>query len=118
MKSTIKDVTAYIQQFDKDKQAILNTLRSLIFQTVPQAEEKLSWGVPTYYLNGYLIQFAAYERHLGFYSSPAAIQHCKSMLDGIPFNNKNTIQLDYQKPLPADLIRELILYRVSENQNS
>ena len=72
MKSTIKDVTAYIQQFDKDKQAILNTLRSLIFQTVPQAEEKLSWSVPTYYLNGYLIQFAAYERHLGFYSSPAA----------------------------------------------
>ena len=118
MKSTIKDVTAYIQQFDKDKQAILNTLRSLIFQTVPQAEEKLSWSVPTYYLNGYLIQFAAYERHLGFYSSPAEIQHCKSMLDGIPFNNKNTIQLDYQKPLPADLIRELILYRVRENQNS
>ena len=118
MKSTNKDVTAYIQRFDKDKQAILNTLRSLVFQAVPQAEEKLSWGVPTYYLNGYLIQFAAYEHHLGFYSSPAAIMHCKSMLDGIPFNNKNTIQLDYRKPLPTDLIRELILYRVSENQHS
>lgn len=115
MKSTIKDVDSYIQQFDKDKQVLLQQLRRLIFETVPNVEEKIAWGAPTYYLNGYLIQFAVCAHHLGFYCTPTAIEHYKEELKDIPYNTKNTVQLAYDKPLPEDLIRKLILFRVEEN---
>lgn len=115
MKSTIKDVDSYIQQFDNDKQVLLQQLRRLIFETVPNVEEKIAWGAPTYYLNGYLIQFAVCAHHLGFYCTPTAIEHYKEELKDIPYNTKNTVQLAYDKPLPEDLIRKLILFRVEEN---
>lgn len=115
MKSTIKDVDSYIKQFDEKKQMLLQELRKLILDTVPEAEEKIAWGAPTYYLNGYLIQFAVCAHHLGFYCTPTAIDHYKEELKGIPCNNKNTVQLAYDKPLPEEIIRKLILFRVEEN---
>lgn len=115
MKSTINDIESYIKQFDEEKQMLLQELRKLILDTVPEAEEKIAWGAPTYYLNGYLVQFGVSAKHLGFYCSPAAIEQYKNEFNGISYNNKNTVHLAYDKPLPKDLIRKLIMFRVKEN---
>lgn len=107
-------VEAYIEGFPADTAHKLRELRALIMECVPDVEEKLSWGASTYYLDGYLLQFAAYQKHIGFYTTPAVLQHFESELLTYETNKKNTMKLPLFSPLPTELLKRMILYRVKE----
>ena len=69
-KPSIQTIEEYISQFPDEMQLKLNRLRKIINQTAPSADERLAWGVPTYYQRGFLVEFAAFKNHIGFYWSP------------------------------------------------
>lgn len=117
-KQEIQTVEAYIESFPDDTAQKLRELRALVMECVPDVEEKLSWGAPTYYLDGYLLQFAAYQKHIGFYTTPAVIQHFASELLSYETNKKNTMKLPLSFPLPMKLLKRMILFRVEEHQSS
>jgi len=111
----MKTVDEYINEFESPAKDQLIILRNVIKEILPDVEERLSWGVPTYYYHGYLIQFAGYKKHIGFYTTPSTIDNFKEELKEYKTNNKNTIQFLINKPLPTELIKKMILFRVEEN---
>lgn len=111
----MKTVDEYINDFENPIKDQLIILRNIIKETIPDVEEKLSWGAPTYYYHGYLIQFAGYKKHIGFYTTPSTIEKFKEELKGYKTNSKNTTQFPIDKPLPTELIKKMILFRVEEN---
>lgn len=117
-KQTIQTVEAYIESFPKDTKVLLMQIRGLIRECVPCVEEKMSWGAPTYYLDGYLLQFAAYQKHIGFYTTPAVMKHFEAELQAYETNDKNTLKLSLSSPLPEDLLKKMILFRVEEKAAS
>lgn len=116
-KHTITSVDEYINQFPKATQEKLKQMRSIVTSTCPQAQEKLSWGAPTYYLNGYLLQYAAYQHHIGFYTSPEVLNTFKEALSTYKTNEKNTMQIPLNQELPEALIKDMVLAQVKQNNN-
>lgn len=114
-KCPFSNVEEYLASFDGETRELLGELRNLIKETVPEAEEKLSWGMPAYYQKGFLVQFAGFKNHIGFYTNQTTIQHFKAELKGYKTNAKNTTQLPLDRPLPRELIRKMILFRLDEN---
>lgn len=110
----VKNVDEYIQNFDGEVQEKLIQLRKIIRKTIPEAIEKISWGVPTYYLDGYLLQFAGYKKYIGFYTSPKTIAYFKEDLVKYKTNSKNTTQFLLDEELPEDLIVRMILFLIKE----
>lgn len=108
------EITAYISNFPLEVQTRLHALRMLILNTVPEAKEVISYKMPTYVLGGNLVHFAGYEKHIGFYPTPSAIIAFKEQL--LPFKtSKGAVQFPHEKPLPLELIKEMVLFRVKEN---
>ena len=105
----------YIAQFPRDVQEKLNSIRKMILRIVPEAEETISYQMPTYKLNGNLFHYAAYEKHIGFYPTPSAVEQFENDLEGYK-HAKGSIQFPLDKPLPADLIERIIRFRVAENK--
>ena len=60
-------ITDYILQFPPEVQAKLNQMRDAILEIAPDATEKIAYGIPTFYLKGNMVHFAAYQNHIGFY---------------------------------------------------
>jgi uncharacterized protein YdhG (YjbR/CyaY superfamily) len=110
------NVDEYILQFPVEVQEILQALRKLVKDTVPEAEEKISYQMPTYYLNGNLVHFAAYKKHIGFYPTPTGIAAFKDELS-IYKGAKGSVQFPIDKPVPLDLIRRILEFRVGENKD-
>ena len=77
--------------------------------------KKISWGVPTYFQDGFLVQFAAYKKHIGFYTSPQTIEAFKTELANYKTNNKNTVQFMFEQELPVELIKKMVLFKIEEN---
>lgn len=115
-KRLFKTIDEYISGFPKETQDVLETLRKVIKETAPNAEEKISYQIPTFYLNGNLVQFAAYENHIGFYPDPSAMEKFKDHLSQYKVS-KGSVQFPINEKLPYDLIREIVIYRVKENIN-
>jgi len=111
----INSVDEYILQFPNEVQEILQELRRLVKDTAPEAEEKSSYQMPTYYLHGNLVHFAAYKNHIGFYPTPTAIEAFKKELSNYK-GAKGSVQFPINKPMPFDLIRKIVEFRVSENK--
>ncbi len=109
-------VDEYIMQFPNEIQDILQELRQLVKDAAPEAEEKISYQMPTYYLHGNLVHFAAYKNHIGFYPAPTGIEAFKEELS-IYKNAKGSVQFPINKAIPFDLIRKIVEFRVSENKN-
>ncbi len=113
-KAKFTNIDEYIAQFPTDVQAILRQIRAVIHETAPDATEKISYQMPTFYLNGNLVHFAAYQRHIGFYPAPTGIEAFKEDLS--PYKqSKGAVQFALDKPIPYDLIRRIVHYRVAEN---
>lgn len=109
-------VAEYINSFDKETQQKLNALRELITKTAPESTERICMGIPTYDLNGkWLVHFAAFKKHIGFYPDPDGILAFQDRLKGYK-TSKGTVQFPLNKPLPMELIREIIEYRVKSQQ--
>lgn len=108
------NIDEYIRQFPPETQLVLNELRQLISEAAPQAQEKISYQMPTFYLKGNLIHFAAYKNHIGFYPAPSGIAAFQKELSTYK-GAKGSVQFPLNKPLPLDLIREIVEFRVNEN---
>jgi len=91
-------------------------LRTLIKAAAPDATETISYAIPTFDLNGrHLVHFAAFKRHVGFYPIPSAIEAFREELE--PYKSgKGSARFPSGKPLPTDLIRRIIEFRVAENR--
>lgn len=111
MISTIDD---YIAQFPSDIQTSLQAIRTVIREAAPEAQEKISWSMPTFTLNGNLVHFAAHKGHLGFYPGANGIEAFKDRLQGYIWS-KGAVQFPYSKPVPYDLVTEIVRFRVEEN---
>ena len=111
-----KDIDEYIDRFPPDTQEILKQIRTTINKVVPDAEETISYGIPTFNLNGtYLIYFAAYKKHIGFYPVPSGIEEIDKEFASFKTSGKGTIQFPLNKPIPLKLITKLVKFKVKEN---
>jgi uncharacterized protein YdhG (YjbR/CyaY superfamily) len=111
-----KTVDEYIAAFPKNVQDILEELRRVIRESAPDAEEAINYGIPTFKLNGgNMVHFAAFKSHIGFFPTPTAIVAFKKELSGYK-TSKGTIQFPLDKPIPFDLIRKIVKFRVEENR--
>ncbi|MDN5341963.1 MAG: hypothetical protein PWP28_838 [Oceanotoga sp.] len=111
-----KTVEEYINQYPREIQAILQKVRNTIKRAAPESIEKISYGIPTFYLQGNLIHFAANQKHLGIYPGPEAVEYFKDKLEGFK-TSKGTIKFSYGKPIPYDLIEDITKFRVKEQMN-
>jgi uncharacterized protein YdhG (YjbR/CyaY superfamily) len=114
-KKDVKTIDEYILSYPIEVQRILKSLRRAISEVAPQSEEVISYGIPTFKLNGNLVHFAAYKNHIGFYPTPSGIEAFKEELSKYKLT-KGTIQFSLGEPLPLDLIRKIVEFRVSENK--
>lgn len=107
-------IDAYISSFPTDIQARLHAVRAAIREAAPEASEKISYQMPTFYLNGNLVHFAAMKHHIGFYPSPSGIDAFSEQLK--PYkSSKGAVQFAYTEDIPYELIKEIVRYRVQEN---
>lgn len=113
-KNVIKSVDEYISQFSPEVQEKLQTLRKVIKESAPDAEEKMSWQMPTFALYGNLVHFAAHKKHIGFYPGANGIATFKHKLSEYK-GSKGAVQFPYEKPFPYELISEIVRFRVAEN---
>ena len=113
-KIIFKSIDEYILNFPAEVQEILKTLRRVIKESAPEAEEKISWQMPTFALHGNLVHFAAFKNHIGFYPAPSAIDAFKNELSEYK-GAKGSVQFPMKKPLPYELISKIVKFRVTEN---
>ena len=109
----IDTIDAYIAQFDGEIRAILQKTREVIRAAAPEATEKISWQMPTFYQHGNLVHFAAAKQHLGFYPGERGVACFAGRLTDYRFS-KGAIQFPYAKPIPYELIAEITRFRVLE----
>ena len=110
-----KTIDQYIYQFPIEVQEKLQILRETISEIVPEATEKISYGIPTFVLRKNLVHFAAFKSHIGFYALPTSNEKFKMELAKYK-TGKGSIQFPLNEDLPIDLIRKLVRYRVEEVQ--
>ncbi len=110
-------INEYIQSFPKEIRKILNELKTAIKTAAPGATERISYQIPTFYLNGNLVHFAAFKNHIGFYPTSSGISAFQDELRGYK-SAKGSVQFPIDKPLPMDLIKRIVRYRVEENRRN
>ena len=113
-RSTAITIDAYIAEFPPETQAVLEEVRALIHETAPGAIETISYAIPTFDLNGkHLVHFAGYAKHVGFYPVPSSMTTFADEL--APYKSgKGSAQFPLGEPLPLDLIRRIVEFRVGE----
>lgn len=112
-----KDIAEYIAGYPDEIQVLLSLMRETIRNAAPEATEKISYGMPTFFLKGNLVHFAMCKNHIGFYPTPTGIIAFQKELS-IYKTSKGAIQFPVDKPLPIELISRIVKFRVSENMNS
>ncbi len=113
-KADYQTIDEYIKDFPEEVQKTLKVLRKTIRAAAPDAEERIRYRIPTFWLEGNLVHFAAFKKHIGFYPTPSAIQAFKKELL-VYKNAKGSVQFPIDKPLPFELIRKIVKYRIKEN---
>jgi uncharacterized protein YdhG (YjbR/CyaY superfamily) len=112
-----KTIDEYITAFPENIQNILEELREVISKSAPEAEETINYGIPTFKLNGKnLVHFAAYKNHIGFYPSPSGIEAFGKEISQYK-SSKGAVQFPLDKPIPYDLVKKIVIFRVEENLN-
>lgn len=110
----LKSIDEYIAKFPADIQILLEQMRSTIRNAAPDASEKISYQMPTFFLKGNLVHFAALKNHIGFYPTPSAIvKYEKELKEYI--STKGAVQFPLGKPLPLKLVTKMVEFRVEEN---
>jgi uncharacterized protein YdhG (YjbR/CyaY superfamily) len=108
-------IDEYIEQFPEDVQHILVKIRALIKELAPNVVEKISYQMPGYYLNGMLVWFAGHEHHIGFYPTGSGIEAFKAEISAYKWS-KGAVQFPLDQPIPYELIRKMVKFRIVENQ--
>lgn len=113
----MNEIDSYIKDFPVDVQERLHIIRDIICELAPQATERICMRMPTFDLNGkWLVHFAGFEKHIGFYPQPEGIIAFKDKLKEYK-TSKGTVQFPLNKPLPTGLIREIVEFRVKEQSD-
>jgi uncharacterized protein YdhG (YjbR/CyaY superfamily) len=108
-----RTIDEYIAGFPDDVQQILQQIRQTIREAAPDAQEAISYQMPTFKLHGNLVHFAAFKKHIGFYPVPSGIEAFKDELAGYVVG-KGSVQFPLNQPIPYDLIRRIVTFRVAE----
>jgi uncharacterized protein YdhG (YjbR/CyaY superfamily) len=106
----------YIEGFPPVVKKQLKEIRAIIKAAAPEAQELMSYGMPAYKLNGMLVYFAGYKAHIGFYPTPSGIKKFLPKLKAFKCS-KAAVQFPIDQPLPKDLIKEIIVFRIKENKS-
>ena len=115
-KSPFKTIDEYIEAFPTNVQSILEKLRLTIRKAAPGSVETISYGMPTFKLNGKgLVYFAGFKNHIGFYPVPSGIEAFKNELAAYK-QGKGSVQFPLDQPIPYDLVRRIVVFRVKENR--
>ena len=114
-KARFASIDEYILAFPKERQNIMQELRAAIKAAAPEAEEKIAYQMPTFALNGNLVLFAAWKNHIGFYGTSDAIQETLKDELSMYANEKGSLKFAFNKPLPLELIKKIVRFRVAEN---
>jgi uncharacterized protein YdhG (YjbR/CyaY superfamily) len=113
-KKHFKTIDEYIRLFPEDVQTTLKKMRTTIRQAAPEAQEAISYQIPTFQLNGNLVHFAAFKNHIGFYPTSSGIEAFKDELS--PYKRaKGSVQFPIDRPVPYDLVKKIVFFRVKEN---
>lgn len=110
-----KNIDEYIAGFPPNIQKLLESIRTTIRLAAPDAEETICYRIPTFTLQGNLVHFAAFKKHIGFYPTPTGIEKFKEELS-VYEGAKGSVQFPLDKAIPLDLISEIVKFRVKENQ--
>ena len=110
----INTIDDYIALYHADMQEILFELKDTIKKAAPEAEEQISYQMPAFTQKGILVYFAAQSKHIGFYPGASGILAFKEELSEFD-TSKGTVRFPYDKPLPLNLITEIVKFRVMEN---
>lgn len=117
-KSLFSSVDEYIASYqDEEVRSRMKTLRRMILDCSPEITEKISWGMATFVLHGNLVHFSGEKKHLGFHPAPSAIDAFQERLGDYKYS-KGTIQLPYNKPMPYELLRDIIIFRIQEQKSN
>ncbi|MEQ8714258.1 MAG: DUF1801 domain-containing protein [Cyclobacteriaceae bacterium] len=109
-----KPIDNYIARFPVGTQEVLREVRETVVKAAPDAEEAMSYGIPTFKLNGKaLVHFAAYKNHIGFYATPSGHQEFSNELSQYK-QGKGSVQFPLDQPMPLDLIQRIVLFRRTE----
>jgi uncharacterized protein YdhG (YjbR/CyaY superfamily) len=108
------NIDEYIEATPEEIRSLLRTMRQTIQEAAPEATEKISYGIPTFTLNGNLVHFGGFKDHIGFFPTAAGVAAFASELEPYVIS-KGTIRLPLDKPLPLPLIRKIVKFRVRQN---
>ena len=110
----INTVDDYIASCPSDIQGILLELRNTIRKAAPGSEERISYQMPAFFQKGILVYFAAQKNHIGFYPTSSGIEAFKEELSEYGLS-KGTVRFPLDKPLPLNLISQIVKFKVMEN---
>jgi len=116
-KKEFKTIDEYIITFPNNVQVILKKFRQAIREAAPEAEDTISYQMPAFKENGILVWFAAFKDHIGFFPKVSAIEAFKDKLSKYQ-TSKGTIQFPIDEPIPFDLVKEIVKFRIKENSKS
>jgi uncharacterized protein YdhG (YjbR/CyaY superfamily) len=109
-----KDIDEYIERHSNEDQRLLRQMRATIHHAAPEATEKISYGIPTFYLKRNLVHFATFPKHIGFYPTSSGIAAFKKQLGPYKWS-KGAVQFPKDKPLPLALVTKIVKFRAKEN---
>lgn len=104
---------SYFDQFPKQSQQRLTEVYEICKYLLPEATEKMSYGMPCFSLKQNVVYFAAFKNHIGFYPTASGVKAFEKDLVGLKYS-KGAIQFPLEKPIPKELIRKIILFRLEE----
>jgi uncharacterized protein YdhG (YjbR/CyaY superfamily) len=111
-----RTVDEYMAGFPKDIQQLLQQIRQTVREAAPEAAETIKYAMPTFTLQGgNLVHFAAFKNHIGFYPTPTGIEAFEAALSSYK-GAKGSVQFPLDQPMPLDLIRKIVLFRVKGNE--
>jgi len=110
-----RTIDEYIAGFPKDVQGTLRKVRTTIRKAAPGAQETISYQIPTFKLNGMLISFAAFSKHIGLYPAPSGSERFNRELAAYR-TSKATVNFPLDKPLPYALVTRIVKLRVKANR--
>lgn len=111
-----KNYDDYARRFPEDVRRRLDRMRQTIRKAAPKAKETISYGIPAYKLDRYLVCFAAFKNHIGLYPGTSGIAAFKNELADYK-SAKGSVQFPNDEPLPLALVRRIVKYRLAESSN-
>ena len=108
-----EEITRYISEFSDVQKDRLMKIRKLIRKIIPMAEEKMAYGMPTYYFKENIVHFAGFKNHISIFPTSSGIEAFKNKLDDFK-KSKGAIQFPNDKEIPYSLIKEIVEFRIAE----